>query len=322
MPIIKQKIVPIINALIEIIISQFLSVLKLNSMKLNFDYKKIKNPVLKDKRDNLRDPACIVYNEIIYLFFTIHNLKDSSVCIGMTKTNNFIDFDYIKKVSPDGYASPGNVVRVDNKWVLCYQQYKEFPHYLCFSYSYDLENWSKPVKFFNTDNSNKWNTDGRTIDPYIVKDNKFWWCFYTGSNRWGKKTGYNMIGVARSYDFKNWEDLSKEKPVIGVDFEWELPDGNENNCVIKLKDTWFMLYSASLKYQKIAYATSYDLVNWEKKGICDIPIFQESELRFGAPFIIEELSRDGKYYMIYMAEDKNNRTSFILLESTDLIIWK
>ena len=176
--------------------------------------------------------------------------------------------------------------------------------------------------FFNTDSSNKWNTDARTIDPYIVECNGIWYCFYTGSNRWGKSSGYNMIGLARSYDFKKWEDMSKEKPVIGVEYEWEMPDGNENNCVIRLKDRWFMLYSASLTYQKIAYATSYDLLHWKKGGLCDIPIFKESELRFGAPFIIEELSREDNYYMIYMAEDKNNRTSFILLESKDLITWR
>ncbi|MCM8818494.1 MAG: hypothetical protein NC915_03325 [Candidatus Omnitrophica bacterium] len=291
-------------------------------MPLDFNYKKIKNPVLKDKKNNLRDPACIIYNDTIYLFFTIHNLKDNSVCIGMTRTNNFIDFDYIKVISPMGYASPGNVIKVNNKWILCYQQYKEFPHYLCFSFSEDLEIWSEPVKFFNTDKTNKWNIDQRTIDPYIVKDENCWWCFYTGSNRWGKKTGYNMIGVAKSYDLLQWEDISKEKPIIGVDYEWELPDGNENNCVIRLKDKWFMLYSASLTYQKIAYAISYDLIYWEKRGLCDIPIFKESELRFGAPFIIEELSKENKYYMIYMAEDKNNKTSFILLESNDLIRWR
>ena len=291
-------------------------------MELNFDYKKVKRPVLKDEKNNLRDPACLVYKGVIYLFFTIHNLKNNTVCIGMTKTNDFIEFDYIKIISPIGYASPGNIIKVKDVWVLCYQQYKEFPHYLCLSYSDDLENWSEPEMFFNTDSSNKWNTDARTIDPYIVECNGIWYCFYTGSNRWGKSSGYNMIGLARSYDFKKWEDISKEKPVIGVEYEWEMPDGNENNCVIRLKDRWFMLYSASLTYQKIAYATSYDLLHWKKGGLCDIPIFKESELRFGAPFIIEELSREDNYYMIYMAEDKNNRTSFILLESKDLITWR
>ncbi|GEM_PF-3514326 len=124
----------------------------------------------------------------------------------------------------------------------------------------------------------------------------------------GKKEWLQYERCGEDYDFKEWEDISKDKPVIGVDYEWEMPDGNENNCVIRVKDRWFMLYSASLTKQKIAYATSYDLLHWEKEGICDIPVFRESALRFGAAFVIEGLSKDGSYYMIYMGEDINQRT--------------
>ncbi len=286
-----------------------------------FDYNKIKNPVMKDKEVNLRDPACYLKDGIIYVFFTIHNLKDDTLCIGMTKTYNFIEFDEIRIISPIGYASPGNIIKVENKWFLCYQQYKEFPHYLCYSYTYDFENYSPPKKFFNTDKTNKWNEDGRTIDPYIVENNGVYYCFYVGSNRWLKGNGYNMIGLAKSYDFKNWQDISKDNPIIGVNYNWEEPDGNENNCVIKVGEKWVMLYSASLTYQKIAYAESYDLLNWNKRCLCDVPIIKESELTFGAPFIIEGLSKNSEYYMIYMGVDKNHRTSFILLKSYDLIHW-
>jgi len=127
--------------------------------------------------------------------------------------------------------------------------------------------------------------------------------------------------VAASKDLKNWKDLSADKPVIGVDYPWEEPDGCENNCVIRHNGKWHMLYSASLRYQKIAYAVSDDLINWEKKGLAHVPDFEASACHFGAPFIIEGLSTSEHFYMIYQGQANNDHMSFILLESKDLLNW-
>ncbi len=91
-----------------------ISLAEREKMKLNFKYGKISSPALKDEKNNLRDPACLVYNGVVYFFFTIHNLKDNTLClcVGMTKTNDFIAFDRTRTISPVGYASPGNVIRV------------------------------------------------------------------------------------------------------------------------------------------------------------------------------------------------------------------
>jgi len=82
-----------------------------------------------------------------------------------------------------------------------------------------------------------------------------------------------------------------------------------------------MLYSASLRYQKIAYAVSDDLINWEKKGLAHVPDFEASACHFGAPFIIEGLSTSEHFYMIYQGQANNDHMSFILLESKDLLNW-
>lgn len=288
---------------------------------INFDYSKIKNPVFSLEKIHARDPAVLVTNNLIYLFLTYFDPEKITWHIGMTTTEDFLHFSGISIISPEGYASPGNVIKVKDEWVICYQQYREFPHYICLSRSKDLINWSKPYKIFNTSSENKWNIDKRVIDPYIVEWEGIYYLFYTGSTRWGKKSGHNLIGVACSKDLENWQDISLDRPVIGVYYPWEEPDGNENNCVIRYKDKWFMLYSASLTNQKIAYAVSDDLVNWEKKGLCNVPIFKSSVRRFGAPFIIEGL-REGKYYMIYQGEAEDGHMSFLLLESDDLINWK
>ncbi len=288
----------------------------------HFDYAKLTNPVWSLEKKHLRDPAVLVRDGVARLFFTYYDPKARTWHIGMATTEDFVRYSEIKLISPEGYASPGNVIRTQDGWVLCYQQYRQFPHYLCVSRSKDLEHWSAPEKIFNTGPDNKWNIDKRTIDPFLVEWQDRFYCYYVGSTRWGKRSGHNLIGVAGSNDLKEWRDLSPDKPVIGVDFDWEQPDGNENNCVIRHDGRWFMLYSASLKHQKIAYALSDDLIHWTKKGLCEVPVFKGSSTGFGAPVILEGLAGPGVYHMLYQGRGPKGHMSFFLLESRDLIRWK
>ena len=135
---------------------------------LQFDFSKIHNPVYSLDDICVRDPAIIVHNDIIYLYFTWYNPNTSEWFIAMTTTRDFIDFSEPRRISPVGYASPGNIIRHEGKWVLSYQQYRHFPHNLSLAFSDDLINWSDPVDIFNTGPENQWNKDGRVIDPYLV----------------------------------------------------------------------------------------------------------------------------------------------------------
>lgn len=289
---------------------------------LEFDYSAITNPVWRLDEMHLRDPAVLVHDGTIYLYFTYYDPKAKTWHVGMATTKDFRTFSPIAIVSPEGYASPGNVIKTDKGWCLCYQQYREFPHYLCLAFSDDLVHWTEPKKIFNTGPENAWNADKRVIDPFLVEWNGRYYCYYVGSTRWGKPAGHNLIGVAVSDDLEQWEDASPDAPVIGVDFDWEEPDGNENNCVIRHKGRWFMLYSARLGNQQIAYAWSDDLIHWEKGGLCDVPVFDASRTGFGAPVIIEGLGAPGTFYMIYQGRDASHHMSFLLLESTDLVTWR
>ncbi len=286
-----------------------------------FDYAKIKNPVWRLPRMHLRDPAALVHNGKVHLWFTYYDPKKRTWHIGQSATEDFLSFEKIRIVSPNGYASPGNVIRVGEEWILCYQQYRTFPHYLCIARSKDLKNWSEPEKIFNTGPDNQWNIDKRTIDPLIVRWKDTFYCYYTGSTRWGRKSGHNLIGVAVSKDLKQWKDASPDKPVIGADRPYEQPDGNENNWVLRHEGRWFMLYSASLRHQKIAYALSDDLIHWEKKGLCNVKAFPESSERFGAPVVLEGLGEPGTYHMLFQGQDKTGHMSFLLLQSRNLIDW-
>ena len=285
------------------------------------DPKKIRNPAWRLNDIDVRDPAVFIDGTTAHLFFTHFDYRHRRWHIGTTTTEDFVTFSGTRLISPEGYASPGNVVRHGDAYVLCCQQYGTFPHTICLSRSRDLVSWSDPVTVFNTGKDNTWNTDCRVIDPYLVFDGRRWLCYYTGSTRWCRGSGHNMIGVAASDDLREWTDLSPDGPVIGVDHPWEEPDGNENNCVVRRDGRWFMLYSASLTKQKIAWAVSDDLVHWNKGGLCEVPVFPASVSRFGAPFIIEGLTDTDRTYMIYQGERRDGRMSFIVLASHDLIHW-
>jgi len=286
-----------------------------------FDRTKISNPVLSLPTLHVRDPAVLLADDRVHLFFTLFDPSARTWHVASSTTQDFIHWTEVVKISPEGYASPGNILNFQDKWVLCYQQYRQFPHTICLSWSDDLVKWGPPIEVFNTGPKNAWNEDGRVIDPYMIEWEKTYYCYYTGSTRWGKPSGYNLIGVARSDNLIDWEDLSTEKPIIGVEYPWEEPDGNENNCVIRHGDEWFMLYSASLMHQRIAWAVSEDLIHWQKGGLCQVPPFEASRRRFGAPFLIEGLSEGNRYLMIFQGEDEKGHMSFLLLESEDLINW-
>lgn len=287
-----------------------------------FDYSKLTNPVWSLPDKHLRDPAALVRGGTVHLWFTYYDPKAKSWHVGQSAREDFIRFEEIRIISPEGYASPGNVIRVGDEWILCYQQYRTFPHYLCIARSKDLVHWSKPEKVFNTGPDNTWNIDKRTIDPFLVAWKGTTYCYYVGSTRWHRKSGHNLIGVAASEDLKTWRDLSPDKPVIGADQPHEEPDGNENNCVIRHEGRWFQLYSAGLRNQKIAYVLRDDLVHWDKKGLCNVPVFEGSKTGFGAPVIIEGLAGPGTYHMLYQGRDARHHMSFFLLESKDLVNWR
>jgi len=216
---------------------------------MQFDYAKVTRPMWKLDDIDLRDPAVFIHDGVAYVFFTHYDFKQVAWHVGLATTEDFASFSAIELISPEGYASPGNVIRVGDRFVLCYQQYRDFPHTICLAYSYDLRHWSEPEVVFNTGDDNRWNIDERVIDPYLVPWQGTYYCYYTGSTRWGRPSGHNLIGVAASDDLKNWRDLSPLGPTIGVEHEWEEPDGNEYNCVIRRGEQWFMLYSASLADQ-------------------------------------------------------------------------
>ena len=211
-----------------------------------------------------RDPAVLYNKGAFYLFFTYIRGEDGNIYsyTAMSKSRDLKNWSLIKIITPGeqdlDFSSPGNVIRFNNKWVMCLQTYPR-PGYkvgmaprfgngdarLYTMRSKDLEHWSTPellkvkgplVSFANM---------GRMIDPYLIQDRKQpgkWWCFF-------KQDG--MINMSYSYDMQNWTYAGK------------VEGGGENPCVIYKNGAYIMVYSPP---NGVGIRTSKDLVHWTGRG--------------------------------------------------------
>lgn len=105
-----------------------------------------------------------------------------------------------------------------------------------------------------------------------VKDGLFH-MFYRAETRAEEDTPYmgtSRIGLATSSDGYHFSRTS-DAPVIDATETYEMPGGCEDPRIVKVGDTWHLLYTAYAypDLTRICDAVSTDLVHWEKRG----PIF-------------------------------------------------
>lgn len=282
----------------------------------------LRNPVW-NRSDNLRDPAVYRNEKGYHIFYSRYSNKDwekpENWSIGYVFTKDFVTFTGDRDISPKGYASPGDLLFWNGKYILPYQSYPEIPTMLCYSTSEDLKNWSEPVPFLEEARYLPWNKAERVIDPTFVVDGSRLHCFFVGTDRTSFRYISNLVGHAYTDDpeLKEWVITTKEKPLIGVTDK--TLDGAENVTVTRGKNNWVMIYSEGLVNQHLAYTTSDDLIHWTPGVKVEIPEAKWTAIRYGAPFIWRE---EDQYLMILMGEDKDNHTTFGLLTSEDAIHWK
>ncbi|QHQ59717.1 hypothetical protein Ana3638_01990 [Anaerocolumna sedimenticola] len=286
------------------------------------DFKQLRNPVW-ERSDNLRDPSIYKTEEGYHLFYSRYSNKDWSRpenwAIGYTFTKDFVHYEKDRDISAKGFASPGDLILWNGKYILPYQSYPETPTMLCYSVSEDLKYWSEPVFFLEEARNLPWNQAERVIDPTFVVDGDRLHCFFVGTDRMHYERATNLVGHAYTDDpeLKKWVITTAESPLIGA--SKAAPDGAENVTVYRKQDEWVMIYSEGLFEQHLAYAVSPDLIQWEFKGKIDIEAQNWITVRYGAPYVWKE---EECFMMILMGEDKNNHTTFGLLSSQDGIHWK
>jgi len=283
------------------------------------------NPVWVSEH-NLRDPSVLKVAGGYHLFYSrfvgTNWALPSSWTIARTFTKDFAEFAKPENVSPQGYASPGDVVFWHGRYLLPYQSYPTKPTLLCFSESANLQTWSVPKTFLAEAARLPWNTYHRVIDPSFVLESDTLHCFFVGScdttNAAGKKLRANLLGHAITHDpdLQHWEILTKDSPLIGISAS--APDGVENVMVFRTGDQWTMIYSEGLENQHLALATSGDLRSWKLGGPIEISRQKWMSRKYGAPFVWRD---DAGWRMILMGQNDQGRTSFGLLDSPDGRHW-
>lgn len=285
----------------------------------NLSATKLRNPVWASQ-DNLRDPAVLKTAAGYHLFYSRLAGKNwsspQSWTIAAAFTKDFTHFENEHDVSPQGYASPGDVVSWHGRYLLPYQSYPAKPTRLVLSESKDLKSWSAPQPFLTEAADLPWNDAKRVIDPSFVVDGDTLHCFFVGTTM--KPTKANLLGHAVTQDPKleKWEILSREKPLLGR--SERAPDGVENVAVFRTGDHWTMVYSEGLADQHLALATSRDLREWKLVGPLKIPRQKWMERKYGAPFVWRDST---EWRMILMGENAAGRTTFGLLSSPDGQQW-
>lgn len=286
------------------------------------DFLQLRNPVWI-RSDNLRDPSIYKTDDGYHLFYSRYSNKDWSKpenwSIGHTFTRDFIHYENDRDISAKGFASPGDLIQWNGKYILPYQSYPETPTMLCYSTSEDLAHWSEPVYFLEEARDLPWNQARRVIDPTFVKDGNRLHCYFVGTDRKNYERATNMLGHAYTDDpeLKKWTITTVDAPLIGPSAE--APDGVENVTVYRIQNEWIMIYSEGLLNQHLAYAVSDDLICWKRKGMVEIEDQNWIAVKYGAPFVWKEAD---KWMMILMGEDNSNHTTFGLLYSEDGIHWQ
>ncbi|GAB2576537.1 glycoside hydrolase family protein [Spirosoma areae] len=223
------------------------------------------------------------------------------------------------------YSSPGNVIRVDNEWVLCLQTYprpdytaRQMPRFgtgdarLFTIRSRDLEHWSQPellrVKGPDVDERQM----GRMIDPYLLADKDEpgkYWCFYK----------QNGVSMSYSRDLRNWTYVGHT-------------ESGENACVLVENNEYMLMHSPK---NGIALKRSPDLQNWRDwGGLITLGqaqwLWAKGQLTAGTVLNLKNEPRFGKYVMLFHgsgplteeAGDFDKNASIGIAWSDDLQQWQ
>lgn len=219
------------------------------------------SPVLfrGDATTAYRDPAAVYHNGVIHLFFTLVKTEaDGQVYLYMasSQSRDLKNWSPAKFMTPRNqalnYSSPGNIVRLNNQWIMCLQTYprqngEKYANNTARVFimrSEDLENWSVPellrVKGDEVPNDQM----GRMIDPYVLQDKddaRRWWCFYK----------QNGVSMSQSEDLTHWHYVGHA-------------EAGENVCVLVDRGEYVLFHSPE---NGIGVKRSADLRHWKNEPL-------------------------------------------------------
>jgi len=295
------------------------------------DFSAIKSPIILkgDETTAYRDPACIYHNGVFRLFYTYNLTEDDGKTYWVTafsKSRDLIHWTKPKIITPKdrnlNFASPGNVIRYGDDWILCLQTYptpkgEKYGNENCRVWimrSKDLENWG-PAELLRVKGPDvPFEKMGRLIDAYLIEDKDEpgkWWCFFDD----------NAANMSYSYDLKTWTYFNRI-------------EAGENVCVLVDGDEYLMFHSPK---NGVGMKRSRDLKNWQdvggatpKDATGSITLGQKdwpwASQRLTAGFVLDLRNdpRVGRYLIFFHGEPPGGFRKYASLGlawSDDLVKW-
>ena len=292
------------------------------------DFSKIKGPVILrgDETTAYRDPAAHYHDGVFRVFHSlVRHEPDGHYYwyLAMIQSRDLVHWSQPQTLTPRdldlNFSSPGNVVRVGDRWLLCLQTYptpndevhaKETAR-IWLMESRDLDTWGKPELMRVKGPNVPVEEMGRMIDPYLVRDKddpRKWWCFYK----------QNGVSMSYTYDFETWTYFGRA-------------DAGENACVLIDGDEYVLIHSPD---NGVGVKRSRDLRAWRDIGTYTLGQdewpWAQGRLTAGQVLDLRDQPGVGKYLMFFHGSSEagkrmrrsHGHASLALAWSDDLMNWE
>lgn len=207
-----------------------------------------------DHRRAFRDPCALYQDGIWWLYYTLVETEEDGrvfMYTAMSQSTNLRQWSEPLLLTPRdqhlNFSSPGNLIRIDNRWRMCLQSYPR-PHgekygngdcRIWMMESEDLINWTTPKLLRVKGDQVAVEEMGRMIDPYFIENAGKpgeWFCFYK----------QNGVSLSKTDDFQQWTYCGNAS-------------AGENVCIIRHQEAYVMFHSPE---NGIGVMRSPDLVHW------------------------------------------------------------
>jgi predicted GH43/DUF377 family glycosyl hydrolase len=163
-----------------------------------------------------------------------------------------------------------------------------------------------------------------TFNPSVVKKDGEYVMLYRAQDR----QGASSLGYATSQDGIHF--TRRATPVMTGEAPYEKGGGVEDPRLQKIGDTYYLTYTgynnvdgaaADQKDAQLCLATSTDLLHWQRRGII-LPAYQGKwNVNWTKSGAIVPEKINGKYWMYYLGDAKNQGSQMGLASSDDLLHW-
>jgi beta-xylosidase len=294
-------------------------------MFMDIAWSNVRNPVLdREPTVSVRDPALLLHDGVIRCFHTAVERGQGGyrLFVDMAESTDLAHWGNIRRLTRSdlNFSSPGNVLQVGDRWLLCVQSYPIRPgevygseeSRLWLMESRDMVDWSDPLPLAPQGCQARWSKSPRQIDPYIVAHDSRYWCYY-------KSAG--CLGLMVSPDLVEWQEASPDRPVLSRE---DTPDNStvENPCVVADAGEFVLFFSPCRPGRGIGVARSDDLVHWRSVRYLDFPLLPWAPGGSTAAFVADWRETCGRWVMAFHGERNGPHGAALgLAVSDDLEHW-